>query len=200
MAQICFDQTTFYYTIACALLIFGYIMYQIHIDQISKLTVQLNKVVTDADASADNRLTAAEEDEISAIEGVLDFDESIRNDDRARMHDPFVPPLRRGPMSLIGAHVTAPVNIPTRGEYGPFQQMGYLSNGNNINQAMPLMGRRIHSNQYEYYTFHHNNPNIKIPIDNPREISDGESITLPGYGSSFSANIYSLDHPRYIPY
>jgi len=67
---------------------------------------------------------------------------------------------------------------------------------------MPLMGRRIHSRKHEYYTFHHNNPNIKIPINikGDQEIYDETSLQVPGYKGNFTVKIYDLDHPRYVPY
>jgi len=90
---------------------------------------------------------------------------------------------------------------PTRGEYGSFQQVGYLYNTADVDQAMPLISRRIHSNQYEYYTFHHKNPQIKIPIkiQGNQEINDGDTVSVQGYGN-LQAQIYDLDAPRYIPY
>ena len=125
-----------------------------------------------------------------------------RHEDMQRLAHPLVPPVRRGPFSYMPGGPTVPVSIPTRGEYGSFQQSGYLFNTNTPDQAMPLMGRRIHSNQYEYYTFHHNNPQIKIPIkiQGNKEINDGDTVTVPGYNNNFSAKIYDLDAPRYIPY
>ncbi len=95
-----------------------------------------------------------------------------------------------------------PVTVPTRGEYGSFQQTGYLYNKDLPDQAMPLMGRRIHSNQYEYYTFHHNNQQIKIPVDvaGKRLLNDGETVSVSGYPQQFHVKIYELDSPRYIPY
>jgi uncharacterized protein YdeI (BOF family) len=126
-----------------------------------------------------------------------------RLEDMQRMTHPLAPPMRRGPFSYTGHRgPTAPVGIPTRGEYGSFQQMGFLHNAADPDQAMPLVGRRIHSNQYEYYTFHHNNPQIKIPIkiQSNKEINDGDEVTVSGYTTDMQAKIYELDVPRYIPY
>jgi hypothetical protein len=117
------------------------------------------------------------------------------------MHHPLTPPVRRNPYTA-GMFPTVPIGIPTRGEYGSFQQMGFLHNPNDQTQAMPLVGRRLHSNQYEYYTFHHNNPQIKIPIKLPgnKEINDGDNINVYGYTAPLQVKIYDLDGPRYIPY
>lgn len=122
------------------------------------------------------------------------------HNDILQMVNPLVPPLRKGPFSLN--RIGVPIGIPSRGEYGKFQSMGYLYNPNNPDQALPLIGRRIHSNQYEYYTVHHNNAQIKIPIKlpNDREIVDGDTMNLSGYGDTMTVKLYELDAPRYIPY
>ena len=85
---------------------------------------------------------------------------------------------------------------------GVYNQMGFLHNPENVDQAMPLMGRRLHSQQFEYYTFHHNNPDIKIPIKitGDKEINDGDNVTINIYGKPFQAKIYDLDTPRYVPF
>jgi hypothetical protein len=123
------------------------------------------------------------------------------SEDLTRMFHPMAPPLKRdgyGLGSQYNQYPQYPINIPTRGEYDNFQQVGFLFNDSE--KAMSLMGRRIHSNQYEYYTFHHKNPQIKIPIAKTKEINDGEALTLPGYGGSFTVKMYDNDSPRYVPY
>jgi len=124
-----------------------------------------------------------------------------RQVDMERMMHPMAPPVRRGTFTGMSHVGNMPVNVPTRGEYGPFHMMGYLHNAADPNQAMPLMGRRVHSNQHEYYTFHHNNPAIKIPIKMKKEIDDGQTVNVSTYpGSNFTASIYDVDVPRYVPY
>lgn len=116
-----------------------------------------------------------------------------RQIDLERMIHPMTPPMRR--------ENVIPINIPSRGEYGSFHMMGYLHNTADPKQTMPLMGRRIHSNQYEYYTFHHYNPIIKIPIKINKEINDGEKVSISTYpGVNFTASLYDTDIPRYLPY
>lgn len=192
---ICFDRTAFYTVIVIGLFIMGFILFRVHND---------NKY-SELKASIEDLLSQASETQSNTAETTHNIPTHVvtqYNEDRRRMHDPFVPPVTRGPFSYSGAIQTLPVNIPTRGEFGPFQQMGYLYNENNNDLAMPIMGRRIHSQQYEYYTFHHNNPNIKIPIHTKagREIYDGDKINIEGYNEKFTYKKYSLDHPRYVPY
>ena len=169
-------------------------LYQEKADETQRLISGLSEGVR-------NALPNTQQQVNSAWRGMMAHDVQ-RVEDLQRMTHPMAPPLRRGDFSYSGQLPTVPISVPTRGEYGSFQQMGFLHNTNDIDQAMPLMGRRIHSNQYEYYTFHHNNPSIKIPIKitGNREITDGQSINLDGYTDALQVKIYDLDAPRYIPY
>ena len=116
-----------------------------------------------------------------------------------------------------------PINISTRGDGGDYQQLGILykesiqdndkAPGNNTdNPVLPLFGKRTYGNssQWNYYTATDSNHQIKIPltIDGKnctddlgcKEIYDGDSIQLPQYNGNFTATIYKLDKPQYIPY
>lgn len=125
-----------------------------------------------------------------------------------RMAHPVIPPLQRGPFGydMPGEAPnfvpSMPISIPTRGEYGPFQQVGYIYDVAEPKHSMPLMGRRIHSNKYEYYSFNHYNQAVKIPIKvtGDREVSDGDNIPITGYTNNFKVKLYDLDVPRYLPY
>lgn len=187
MAQVCFDSSTFYTVMIVGIGTILYVIFNIYQQKVEEAKALLEPE------------TRTQSDSVSA--GLLAA-QVQRLEDMQRMHNPLTPPVRRGPFSYTGARVTVPVNTPTRGEYGSFQQMGFLHNAADEDQAMPLVGRRIHSNQYEYYTFHHNNPQIKIPIKitGNGEINDGDSVTVPGYSTQMEAKIYDLDAPRYIPY
>jgi hypothetical protein len=190
MAQICFDSSIFYAVMIVGLGTIVYVIYRQSLDA---------KALLEAEAGR-----SAEESTGKQIHnpGMLAA-QVQRFEDMQRMHHPLTPPVRRGPFSYTGQQgPSVLVNIPTRGEYGNFQQMGFLHNASNPDQAMPLIGRRIHSNQYEYYTFHHNNPQIKIPIklQGNKEISDGDNIAVHGYSALMQAKIYDLDSPIYVPY
>jgi hypothetical protein len=200
MAQICFDTSTFYTVMIVGCSIIAYVVISIYKDKLEE-----TKALFGIDDSVS---TPQEQQQPQSPPTDNGFARSVfaaqvqRLEDMQRMQHPLTPPVRRGPFSYTGTGPSVPVTIPTRGEYGGFQQMGFLHNTNNEDQAMPLVGRRIHSNQYEYYTFHHNNPQIKIPIKLPgsTEINDGDSITVNGYAATLQAKIYELDAPRYIPY
>ena len=121
-----------------------------------------------------------------------------RSDDYDRLINPLSPPLRR-PVELLPFDTPKYlISTPTRGEYGQFQQYGILIHPTDSKQIIPLFSRRIHSNQYEYYTTSHHNPHIKIPIyiNNDKELTNGDSIDVPGYNDKFTVKLYNLDYPR----
>ena len=212
MAQICFDTTTFYTVMIAGFSIIIYVIITIYKEKLQEAKNLLQHSSVESTSTPTVIYSSQPEtDQIMQQMSVHDQARQIemgamaasiqRLEDMQRMHHPMAPPMRRGPFNYTGATQTVPVSIPTRGESGSFQQMGYLYNQANTDQAMPLMGRRIHSNQYEYYTFHHNNPNIKIPIkiQGNKEIMDGENVSVDGY-TDLQAKIYQIDSPRYIPY
>lgn len=195
MAEICFNRDTFYTYIVIGLGIISFVIYRLYLDKkeelLRPLSSQESKPVNITETIADT------------LRGVLSASSVQHHEDLNRMVNPMVPPLKRGSFSYSGMMPEFPINIPTRGEYGSFQQFGYIYNDANADQAMPLMGRRIHSNQYEYYTFHHNNPNLKIPITvtGNKELDNDASMSIPLYpGQNFTIKLYDNDSPRYIPY
>ena len=203
--MICFNRETFYLYISIALLIIGYVLYQVHTSQLTKANdeiKQLQQEFKDEIQQQERHFNIRQDHRIRQIRDLQQVAHNIQHhEDSQRMFNPFTPPVKRGPLSYLGAIQTRPVNIPTRGEYGAFQQVGYLHSKDDVDQAMPLMGRRLNSSQWEYYTFHHNNPTIKIPIETRKqEIYADTELKVPGYNGDFSVKIYSLDHPRYIPY
>lgn len=132
---------------------------------------------------------------------LMTANENQREQDYQRMANPFIPPLQRGPFSPMLAEKTLPINIPTHGEYGNFQQLGYAYKPGNPNLMFKLFGRRIYSNKYEYYVIHPYN-DIKIPIKtkNDWELNKGDDILIKGFPGLFKVEIYDLDQPRYVPY
>ena len=181
-AQVCFDSSTFYTVliISCAIFVYG-------------LTLNLT-LTSDLNSTSNKEITKTQY-VIVPPPGPI----SGRMFETERFLHPLMPPLRRGPLNL--GHGGS-----NRHQYGygtgVYNQMGFLHNPENVDQAMPLMGRRLHSQQFEYYTFHHNNPDIKIPIkiSGDKEINDGDNVTVNIYGKPFQAKIYDLDTPRYVPF
>jgi hypothetical protein len=196
--EICFNRNNFYLVIIVGLSVIGYVMHMNYLSsqiqnkdtnttQTQEQPQQVNVTVTRPESP--NRLPTVFRD-------------------LQRIIHPLIPPTRRGPFSLNYGQGVEPgrstgyINIPTRGEYGPFHQIGFLNNKADPEQTMQLIGRKIHSNQYEYYTFHHLNPNVKIPlkIRGGRELYSDDSVTVPSYSDKFTVNKYDIDSPRYIAY
>ena len=134
---------------------------------------------------------------------------------RKRMDDPLLPPERSNPrtspFSIDVSKVGIPINVPTRGESGPYQQIGYLQDTEE--KILPLFGKQVYpgSNKWNYYTSTDQYNQVKIPVmlDSKNctsehgctEISQGDPINVPSYPNrDFTASIYELDAPRYIPY
>lgn len=193
MAQVCFDSAAFYPVMIIGITVILFALYTV-----VKFDNSYQRYQQSQQSQQDYQSQMMQL--IPQIPQIPQYYRDQPAEDLTRMLHPMAPPLKRDfyGTSMIYPQLNVPVNIPTRGEYGNFHQLGFLFN--DAEKAMALMGRRIHSNQYEYYTFHHKNPQLKIPINNTKEINDGEALNIPGYGGSFTVKLYDNDSPRYVPY
>lgn len=103
------------------------------------------------------------------------------------------------------------INVPTRGEPPPYQQVGILTDTGNPENIKPLYGRQTYrgSNLWNYFTSLDSQLATKIPIeiDNNdctseigcKEIYKNDTLTING-DNEYKANIYQTHAPRYIPY
>ena len=139
----------------------------------------------------------------------------VVNKTHERASNPFLPPERSTPFtSPIGLKVDGigvPINVPTRGYAGEFQQVGMLSNEKN-DKVLALYGRMTYpgSGKWFYFTSTDKFHQVKIPVKNKsrdctgeygcEEIYSDDKVDVPNYGGEFKATIYSLDTPKYIPY
>ena len=118
------------------------------------------------------------------------------------------PPLRSDPHVVHGV----PINVPTRGYAPDVQQVGILTNTDN-DQILPLYGRPTYpgSHKWMYYTATDKFQSVKVPVHSSsrnctddlgcNELYDSDTVSVPAYGGrTFSATIYSLNAPRYIPF
>lgn len=155
---------------------------------ISSRRQQDDDAVTTTTAVADHGALLAAAAQAKAVAG--------RSKDQKRAFDPLTPPVRRNP---AGEFLTQPLaGVPTRGEYGPFHTMGYLS-VNGSDDTSVLMGRKIHSNKYEYYTFNTGNKAVKLPIAETKELMSGDVISVDTLGD-VTVSMYDVDAPKYNPY
>lgn len=137
----------------------------------------------------------------------------IMNKDHERVINPLMPPERSYPYRIN--RVGIPINIPTRGESGHYQQVGALymeGSSDSDKKILPLFGKPTYpgSRQWLYYTGTDNYPSVKLPVENKsrscqgdhgcQEIMEGENVKVTGYNGEFKASIYKLDKPRYLPY
>jgi len=134
-----------------------------------------------------------------------------------RIINPLLPPERSMETSY-----GIPINVPTRGEIGSFQQIGALyketvnsedmAPGNNTDSVvLSLFGKQTYprSQKWTYYTSSDRNHQVKMPLSNKgrkcdsqygcEEIVNDDLITVPGYNGVFRAVIYDYDAPKYIP-
>lgn len=135
-----------------------------------------------------------------------------------RIINPLLPPER----SYVNTY-GVPINIPSRGPFQAYQQVGILSKenivdpdkipgNNNESNILPLFGRPTYSgsNRWNYYTTSDKFQSVKLPIniDNRKctddlgcdELRDGDMVTIPSYNGKFKVEIYDFDKPRYIPF
>ncbi len=139
-----------------------------------------------------------------------------RDRDYRAMADPLYPPHARNP------YMDRRINIKTRGDGGPYQQIGAIHKEENIvkdgaspgsnsdSMVLPLFGKRTYdgSNQWNYYTVSNNNVKIPITRNNNNcsedrgceEFFDNDTLNLPEFNGEFKVKIYNYDKPRYIPY
>jgi hypothetical protein len=101
---------------------------------------------------------------------------------------------------IVGHHAHHVLNMKTRGQDGPFQQVGYIKDEDTI---LPLMGRNVDNarDKSQYFTMtNQGNVNTKLPVKvNGRNCSgeygcdsvyDGDNIYVEGIEKQFTAKIY----------
>ena len=119
-------------------------------------------------------------------------------------------PLSTPPQNSMAIHHRVPVNVESRGPSSAFTQIGILTKPEE-NLILPLMGRRLQRDKYQYYTFSNTgNINTKLPVSKNGksctgeygcdELYDGDTVYVEGYKDTFRATIYENSTFNYIPY
>ena len=149
---------------------------------------------------------------------LISYPEMIVDKAYERLANPLLPPERSYEMAY-----GVPINIPSRGLVGSYQQLGHLYKtevanpdtpiGNNTDPTiLPLFGRPLYngSRKWTYYTSTDKVNMIKLPLTvggrkcdqdyGCDEIYSGDMIEIPPYNGKFKVEIYDYDKPRYIPY
>jgi len=129
-----------------------------------------------------------------------------RRRDYRKLNDPLKEPSRRYVRYPDGRIPAGNINIPTQGYLPSYQSMGYLRRSGKGEQdpdrMLRLFGRRTDTHNYQYYTTHHDDPSLKIPLDRKgdRELFEGDKIKVPGYPGEYQVSLYDFEAPKYIPY
>lgn len=149
---------------------------------------------------------------------MLSYWDYINIKDHERIINPLLPP-ERSYENTYGI----PINIPSRGFSGGFQQVGTLyknqiaDDGKVIGNSsetviIPIFGRPLYpgANKWNYYVTSDKYAMVKMPFTfkgkktddqyGVDELFDGDVITLPEYNGEFVVKIYQYDKPRYIPF
>jgi hypothetical protein len=161
------------------------------------------------------------------IRDVVSYEQNVNNasigryeaaKNMERIINPLLPPER----SYVNTY-GVPINIPSRGPFQAYQQVGILSKenivdpdklpgNNNESNILPLFGRPTYtgSNRWNYYTTSDKFQSVKLPINiegrkctddlGCDELRDGDMVTIPSYNGRFKVEIYDFDKPRYIPF
>jgi len=195
-------------TIVIIIILLG-IMYTINNENYKKLFANTHNL-----ALKENELKYKSNEILNLKQKNIDIEtNNYRQHNENVISDPLYPPLKRG----------IPINIETRESGGDYQQLGILSKGsindddktpghNTDSVILPLYGKPTYrgSNKWLYYTETDKLHPVKIPVNyggkdctddyGCDEIYDGSSVTIPSYNGDFTAKIYKLNKPRYIPY
>ena len=131
------------------------------------------------------------------------------------LQNPFSPPLkvnRYFDSSSGDIRGGVPINVPTRGFREEFKQVGILTRDMGKETILPVMGRRLYSNnsKWQYYTMTDKSNSIRLPMSHNgrsctseygcQELMNGDVVYVEGYKDAFKVTIYENSAPRYIPY
>jgi hypothetical protein len=219
----CFDRNTFTLVVLTAII---FIVYHIHSNnnklennkqslenkenQFNLLTQQLNQTQEQIKDLKNNNLTIERNQQLHNHNSEEIY---LVNKDHERVINPLMPPERSYPYRIN--RVGIPINIPTRGESGHYQQVGALymeGESNSEKKILPLFGKPTYpgSRQWLYYTGTDNFPSVKLPVENKsrscqgdhgcQEITEGDQVKVTGYNGEFKVSVYQLDKPRYLPH
>jgi hypothetical protein len=107
--------------------------------------------------------------------------------------------------SVVGDHggllVSSPeINIRTRGPDMNYQQQGILYKDDG--GVLGLYGRQKYpgSSQWEYLVKDKSLDDIKIPLDEKRELDDDDTVSVKGFGDGYKVQLYDNQELRYLPY
>ncbi len=131
------------------------------------------------------------------------------------LQNPFSPPLKQNRyFDTASSDIRGgiPINVPTRGFREEFKQVGILTRDMGKETILPIMGRRLYTNnsKWQYYTMTDKSNSIRLPMSHNgrsctseygcNELMNGDVVYVEGYKDAFKVTIYENSEPRYIPY
>lgn len=186
----CFDRTLTIATFIVIISVLGFYLYNNNL-KINNITSNIHNMMIDNRQQKDNNLQ----------------DKFLEHKFVNRINNPLLPPNRTYPVNKSS------INIPTRGEASPFQQIGVLieNDATSDSKKLPLYGSKLHSgsSNWKYYTSSDGYHNVKLPIvknsknclDNYgcREVYDNDDVSIKGYNSkTFKVSLYPMELPRIL--
>ena len=83
------------------------------------------------------------------------------------LQNPFSPPLKVNRyFDNSSGDIRVPINVPTRGFREEFKQVGILTRDIGKETILPIMGRRLYTNnsKWQYYTMTDKSNSIRLPM------------------------------------
>ena len=91
--------------------------------------------------------------------------------------------------------------MPPRITYSQYSQIGFLTPvSNEKNQILPLIGRRVNRDRWNYYTISNQHNNIRLPItlngkntlsdQGVKELDNYDIVLVEGYNTNFKVKLY----------
>jgi len=104
------------------------------------------------------------------------------------------------------------INIRTQGELSEYTTIGILTRIGDTESTLPLIGRSINRNNWNYYTINDKNSSLllKLPIYNSNNknclneygcqmLNDGDIVKIEGTDATFKVTTYDNAQSRYLP-
>tara|TARA_X000000950_G_C13895742_1_gene652721 strand:- start:1362 stop:1961 length:600 start_codon:yes stop_codon:yes gene_type:complete len=102
-----------------------------------------------------------------------------------------------------------PAPIRTQGPQQPIQQLGTLASKTS-SDILPLYGRRLQRNSWQYFTYANQYNSVMLPIEHKNkscldaygcnELYDGDTVFISQYNQEFTIALYAITSLTYNPY
>lgn len=207
MEQICFRTDTFYSVMIIGMMIMFWALYQVYQQEIensqlkaqTQILSQKEKELVLAKDQAEIQAKLQQEEKESTLSNLDQIIEQ-KLQQTTRLPPEYAHRARARADAYSRDHFVTPVYTPTRGEPSDYYTIGYLSHEKDSDLMMKLLESHLYSGRYQYYTTHHLDPSIKIPLHvrHDERLSTGDLVEVPGYKGKFKVHIYEIEPFRYL--